>query len=71
MPELRRCPWSQITSEAWQAFLWWSDWRSSSILPFPGTMAEQPHFVAEAIQIGERVAGEVRASRLDVVDQET
>ena len=56
MPGLRRCPWSQITSETWAVFNWWRDWKNLKVLPWGGTdLMEQPAYILEAIDICEGI----------------
>ena len=61
MPSLLRCPWSQIDSQASEVFRWWSDWKSYKLLPWHGTLLDQPAFVVEAIQFCEGIRSEVEA----------
>lgn len=39
-----------MIAEAWSLIEWWKDWRDFQMLPFPGTMADQPCYVAEVIR---------------------
>ena len=63
MPELRRCPWSQLDTAAYEVFRWWVDWTSLKILPWPGTLLEQPAFVYEVIKLCEQWKSEVQVAR--------
>lgn len=48
-PDLNRCPWSQITSEAQEFLSWWLEWRMFKVLPYGSeTLADEPAYVLEA-----------------------
>ena len=56
MPELRRCPWSQIDEEAWMMFSWWVEWKDFQVLPFGGSdLLLQPAYVIEVFTCVERI----------------
>lgn len=51
---IRTCP-NALERRAYEAFRWWLEFHQYRILPFAGfDFAGQPHFVAQAIRIGER-----------------
>lgn len=55
-PELRRCPVSQIDPAAVALLEAWRDWQSLGVLPYDGSIGEQPQFVLEAFAIFEAAA---------------
>jgi len=59
MPSLRQCPWSFIDPAVSEVLRWWSDWKSFALLPWHGTILEQPAFVVEAIQFCEGLRVEI------------
>ena len=48
MPSLRRCPWSQIDTDALEAVGWWAEYKEFGALPWGGSdLMEQPAFVLQ------------------------
>lgn len=69
-PELRRCPWSQLSDDAWEVVRWWSEWKSYGVLPYGGSdLMEQPAYVLEGIEICEETAAEVRRKRAEAEEK--
>ncbi len=63
---MRRCPWSQITNEAWIAYSWWRDWKDLKILPWGGgDLAEQPNYVVDAIRQCENIYSKVEGEQIE------
>lgn len=51
-PSLRRCPWSQLDSEANLVLGWFREWKAYGILPYGSTsLLDEPAFVLEAIDL--------------------
>jgi len=65
MPSLRRCPWSLIDSATSEVLRWWCDWKSFDLLPWRGTLLEQPAFVVEVIQFCETIRVEAESAAHD------
>tara|TARA_R110002020_G_scaffold171937_3_gene362053 strand:+ start:4135 stop:4494 length:360 start_codon:yes stop_codon:yes gene_type:complete len=67
MPELRRCPMSQIDNEAWECIAWWSEYKEFNALPWGGSdLMDQPNFVIDVFVLCSnisKVAEEERAKR--------
>ena len=40
---------------------WWNDWKTLQVLPFPGSILEQPAWVVEAFQVTEAAWEDARA----------
>ena len=59
MPTLKRCPWSQLDPSTMEVFRWWTDWSTLEMLPWHGSMLEQPAFVVEALQLCESIKADV------------
>ena len=59
MPSLRQCPWSLIDPAVSEILKWWTEWKSFALLPWHGTISEQPAFVVEVIQMCERLKAEI------------
>lgn len=48
MPDLRRCPWSQIDGDAFEAIGWWNEYEEFGVLPWGGSdLMAQPAYVLE------------------------
>ncbi len=60
MPDLRRCPMSQIDDEAWMVLGWWAEWQRFKILPYGGSdIMSQPATVLEAFSFFEQIKTDV------------
>jgi len=57
-PELRRCPVSQITPGAEALVAAWGDWHTFGMLPYPGSIGEQPAWVLSAFRVVENALAE-------------
>lgn len=53
-PKLRQCPWGVIDDDAWSYYAAFKRWTALGILPYGGTMGEQPQFIGEAFEVCER-----------------
>ena len=63
---MRRCPWSQITNEAWIAYSWWRDCKDLKILPWGGgDLSEQPNYVVDAIRQCENIYSKVEGEQIE------
>ena len=61
MPSLRRCPWSQVTDEAWQIVQWWAEYKEFGCLPWGGgDLMGQPNFVLEGFILCSEIKNKVR-----------
>lgn len=51
---------------------WWVDWRSMRMLPWPGGLSDQPHFVYDAIMLCEQTTRDARETlgRLQEMEQD-
>ena len=49
-PDLRMCPRAHYPAEAWDALNAWWRWKTLSDLPFPGSLDDQPEYVAEILE---------------------
>jgi len=64
MPSLRRCPWSQVTEEAWGIIQWWLEYKEFGVLPWGGSdLMEQPAFVLETFTFCTALKNEIEAEK--------
>lgn len=57
-PELRQCP-KSVVDDVDRTYLdWWMEHKRMGLLPWPGTLRDQPAHVAEAFAIAESVVAE-------------
>ena len=69
-PDLRRCPWSQLSEEAWEVVRWWSEWKAFSVLPYGGAdLMDQPAYVLEGIEICEELAAEIQRKKAEAEER--
>jgi hypothetical protein len=59
-PKLRACPWATLTGEDFEAVDQWARWKRLGVWPYPGSGADQPAPVVEAIEICDATADEIR-----------
>ena len=64
-PEVKRCPKTFLTADAWEALRIWFDWRDFQALPFDGGMNDQPMWVYEIIQLCTYEANEAFAKKAE------
>jgi hypothetical protein len=57
-----RCPWSQIGDAESALIAWWVSWRTLGSLPYRGSMADQPAYVAEALELCEIEANSIQSA---------
>ena len=72
MPELRRCPMSQIDNEAWECVSWWGEYKEFNLLPWGGNdLMDQPNFVIDVFVLCSEINKRAEAERAKKWQAET
>lgn len=64
-PGLRRCPWSQIDTEAVVSVAWAQDLTRLRVTPFGGDLMDHPAYVFEAVRAADDAIAEAEGEKIE------